>query len=58
LAPIIRDRRRGSSPHQFFLQRCVTLAHAIEHAPFLLLEMPMSGRASNLKNSVRKFTER
>ena len=57
-APVIRDRRRGSSAHQFFLQRGATPAHAIEHAPFLHTEMPMSGRALNLKNLVRKFTER
>ena len=42
----------------FFLQRGVTPAHAIERAPFLQAEMPMSGRALNLKNLVRKFTER
>jgi hypothetical protein len=43
---------------RFYLQRGATPAHAIEHAPFLRTEMPMSGRALNLKNLVRKFTER
>jgi hypothetical protein len=53
-APVIRDRRRG----QLFLQRGATPAHAIKHAAFLHTEMPMSGGALNLKNLVRKFTER
>jgi hypothetical protein len=53
-----RDRCRGSSAHQFFLQRGATPAHAIEHAPFLHTEMLMNGRALNLKNLVLKFTER